>query len=478
MPREADEWEVATFHGQRIGHLHTTIRCVREDGQTMVKVAQSMQISVTRFGDATNMSVECSDRETPDGRLIDFESTANLGAAPMRTTGKVIGNRLELEFQSQGKKRKQVVAWPADASGFLAPLLSLRRAPLKPGETRTVKHLNFDGQISNEEMTARNEEPVELWSGSRRLLKVDSVERIDSQSLSKPPDIRGTLWTDSSGEPLKSWIGSLDITFYRVSEEEALAPVTAQFDLGKATLVKVDREVRRPHDTKWIRYRIHLAGGDPAAAFPAEPSQEVKRIDEHTAEVTVRAVRPGRESGTTAIDAPTDDDLKPNNFIQSDDPRIVAQAKEAADPLRGCPDDADPWKQATALEAYVHRRMTGVDFSQAFATAAEAARTGQGDCKAHAVYLAALARARNIPARVVVGLVYMPQSQTFGGHMWTEVYIGGRWIGLDGTLGKGGIGGGHLKLAHSSMAGVGAYDVLYSMLRVINGLKIEVLDYQ
>jgi hypothetical protein len=480
VPREFDEWEVATFQGQRIGHLHTTVRCVSESGQTRVKVSQSMQVSVRRFGDVTNMGVECSDNETPDGRLIDFESTANLGAAPMRTTGKVVGNRLEVQVESQGQKQTYSVAWPADAGGFLAPLLSLRAAPLKAGEKRTVKHVNFDGQISSDEMTAQKEEEVELWNGSRRLLKVDSIERIDSESLTKPPDIRGTLWTDSSGEPLKSWIGSLGITFYRVSEGEANTPVTAQFDLGKATLVKIEHPVRRPHDTKWIRYRIHLDGGDPLAAFPAGPSQEVKRIDEHTAEVTVRAIRPASNVEKTgsaaktspAADAPTDNDLKPNNFIQSDDPQIVAQAKEAVG------NDTDPWKQALALEAYVHRKMTVIDFSQAFATAAEAARSGKGDCKAHAVYLAALARARNIPARVVVGLVYMPQSQTFGGHMWTEVYVDGRWIGLDGTLGKGGIGGGHLKLAHSSMAGVGAYDVLYSMLRVIQGLKIDVLDYE
>ena len=129
-----------------------------------------------------------------------------------------------------------------------------------------------------------------------------------------------------------------------------------------------------------------------------------------------------------------------------------------------------------ALEAYVHRVMNKEEFfSQAFATAAEAAKNRKGDCKAHAVYLAALARALKIPARVAVGLVYVPQAEAFGGHMWTEVYVGGRWIGLDGALGKGGIGGGHLQLSHGSMAGVAPYDVLLSMLQVIGRLKIEVL---
>jgi transglutaminase-like putative cysteine protease len=150
----------------------------------------------------------------------------------------------------------------------------------------------------------------------------------------------------------------------------------------------------------------------------------------------------------------------------------VAQAKEAAG------SETDPWKVAVALETYVHRVVTMKDFSQALATASEVARNPEGDCTEHAVYLAALARARKIPARVVVGLVYMPQSQTFGCHMWTEVYIAGRWISLDGTLAKGGVGGGHLQLTHSSLAGGAAYNVFFPVMQVVGRLKVEVLDWE
>ena len=62
--------------------------------------------------------------------------------------------------------------------------------------------------------------------------------------------------------------------------------------------------------------------------------------------------------------------------------------------------------------------------------------------------------------------------------MWTEVYVGGRWIGLDGTLAKGGIGGGHLQVAHSPMAGAAAYNVLFPVMQVIGRLKVEVLDWE
>ena len=236
--------------------------------------------------------------------------------------------------------------------------------------------------------------------------------------------------------------------------------------------MKVDRAIPHAHDTQRVCYRIRLDGGDPVSAFPVSLSQAVKRIDEHTAEVTVRAIRPGSDENksTEKSDVPTNADRKPNNFIQSDDPLIINQAKEAAG------DESDSWKVAVALEAFVNRAVTKKDFSQALATASEVARNREGDCKGHAVYLAALARAREIPARVAIGLVYMPQSQAFGYHMWTEVYVKDRWIGLDGTLAKGGIGGGHLQLTHSPLAGAAAYNSFLPVMQIVGQLKVEVLD--
>ena len=173
-------------------------------------------------------------------------------------------------------------------------------------------------------------------------------------------EIQGAVWTNAAGEVLKTWIKPMNMETFRVTKEVALAKTPlAKLDLGEATLVKVDRAIPHAHDTKRVRYRVRLEDGDPLAAFPAGLSQEVKRIDEHTAEITVRAIRPSDDKkadkpgdakgdkSVVASDAPTEADRKPNNFIQSDDPLIVAQAKEAAG------DETEPWKVAVALEAYV-----------------------------------------------------------------------------------------------------------------------------
>ncbi|MGA2253430.1 MAG: transglutaminase family protein [Thermoguttaceae bacterium] len=484
---EFDAWDVVQIKGQRVGYAQTTLRLSEKSGRQVAKLRQVTKFSLQRFGQETSMKMDYSDTETQDGVLIDFELVILQGTTPMRTTGKVVGNRLELQIQSQGQKQNHSVAWPAGAGGLLGAELSIRAKPLEPGEQRTVEYLNMDNQACTGEMTAQKEEPVELLGGTFRLLKIDMVERMAPNAQGQRLAIQGTVWANTAGEVLKTWLKPMSMETLRVTREVALAKTPlAKLDLGETTLVKVDRAIPQAHDTKRVRYRIRLEDGDPIVAFPASLSQTVKRIDEHTAEVTVQAVRPrageNKNAEKSAVpsgdgeadksDLPTDADRKPNNFIQSDDPLIVDQAKEAAG------DETDAWKVVVTLEAFVNRAVTTKDFSQALATASEVAQNREGDCKGHAVYLAALARARKIPARVAIGLVYMPRSHSFGYHMWTEVYVTGRWIGLDGTLANGGIGGGHLTLAHSPLAGVAAYNSFLPVMQVVGQLKVEVLDWE
>ncbi len=116
-----------------MGYLHTTLRLVEESGREVAKVRQVTNLSLQRFGQETRMEIDYSDTETPEGVLIDFEFVMKQGTTPMRTTGKVVGNRLELQIESQGQKQNHSVAWPAGAGGLLGAELSLLAKPLKPG---------------------------------------------------------------------------------------------------------------------------------------------------------------------------------------------------------------------------------------------------------------------------------------------------------------------------------------------------------
>ena len=89
--------------------------------------------------------------------------------------------------------------------------------------------------------------------------------------------------------------------------------------------------------------------------------------------------------------------------------------------------------------------------------------------------LAAVCRARKLPARVAIGLVYYPAARGFAYHMWSEVWIEDRWIPMDATLGQGGIGAAHLKFSHSSLEGSSAFVDMLPVIQAVGRMKLEIL---
>ena len=122
--------------------------------------------------------------------------------------------------------------------------------------------------------------------------------------------------------------------------------------------------------------------------------------------------------------------------------------------------------------------MKKKNFSTALASAAEVAKSLEGDCTEHACLLAAMLRVQKIPSRVAVGLVYADRLAAFGGHMWTEAWLDGKWVPLDATLGKGGIGPGHIKLADSSLADDGPAPVtsFVPLMNMLSNVTIDIVS--
>ncbi|MEN6558761.1 MAG: transglutaminase domain-containing protein [Thermoguttaceae bacterium] len=465
-------WEVYFLQGKRIGYGHTTVRGDREGGQPIVRVDSLNHMAANRAGQTATQDIRTTSVETPDGRLLRFDTEVRMGQKPIRTTGRVRDGRLDMETFAVGKTAtRESVVWPRDAGGPLAMEQSFWRKPMQPGERRTVGTLMVGlNQCGATQMNAKEWEPIELPGGKRTLLRIDTVTRLaDGQTID------GTVWVDRNGEILKTVCPTMGVEINRATKAEALAGSdAAELDLLPSMLVRLDRPLNDAHHTRRVRYVVQLDNDNPVRSLAVGPTQAVRSMDAHTAEVTVYAIRPGRSDGNdaAALDRPTDDDRSPNSYIESNDPQIVADAKSVAGDRR------DPWAIAVALERFVHDSIRRKDFSQAFATAAEVARSHEGDCTEHAVLLAALCRACGIPARVAFGLVYMEGGQAFGYHMWTEVYIDKRWIPIDGTLALGGIGAAHLKIAHTNLKGASAYSAMLPVVKMLGHLKIRAIDVE
>ncbi len=510
-----ETWDAYSMQGIRVGYAHTTATKVVLDGQTLIRTKSEIHISLQRSGQTVTQNLTLASWDTPDGKFVRFESQMNSGGGDVAAVGAVRGRELGIDSTTLGRTESEKIPWQSDWGGLFAPDQSLRKQPLKPGEKRTIRSLSPIGNIAADthfealdyEMVEMplspptrsvsegpktspspptrsvseapsptrsvSESPTQARSASegsprqQRLLKLNSTMEFAGQK------IESLAWMNDEGELVRTLIPGLQQEVTRTTKEDALQHSDQKFDLLVSSTVPLQGTFVNPHTTKRAVYRARVKNGQIAGLFSNGLSQRVKPIDEQTAEITVLAIRPGQPPKIDAgipVPSPTNGDLATSNFIQTDDALIAQMAANIV------PDQRDPWKISVELEKFVGTTVENKNFSTAFATAAEVARSLEGDCTEHAVLLAALCRARKIPARTAFGLVYYPPERGFAYHMWNEVWIHDRWIPLDATLMLSGIGADHIKLGDSNLSGGSPLTDLLSVVQVLGRLDLELVE--
>jgi len=174
------------------------------------------------------------------------------------------------------------------------------------------------------------------------------------------------------------------------------------------------------------------------------------------------------DAAEPAAEKPGPECLAASAYLQSDDPEIQRLARD------NVPPSATPAVKAKYLADWVFRNITKKDYKVGFASAKETVLSREGDCKEHAMLLAALLRAAGVPSRVAVGVTY--SKGQFFGHMWTEAFLND-WTALDPTLLKGEVvDATHIKLVASAMDGPAAGASFISLVQAFDKLKINVQE--
>jgi hypothetical protein len=148
-----------------------------------------------------------------------------------------------------------------------------------------------------------------------------------------------------------------------------------------------------------IRYEIALPDGA-GLSLPETGEQHVEQRGDRLF-VTLCKDLCGREQAPDAAELARY--LQPNSWVDSNDRRIARFA-------RSVPSNGPVGTRMTLLAKAVTARMSGAVEFRHYWTAREAYDKQGGDCTEFAVLLAAVARARGIPTRVVAGMWPMPPS--------------------------------------------------------------------
>ena len=332
-------------------------------------------------------------------------------------------------------------------------------------DTQTTKDgllfSEMSGKIDSVTYTSRGREQLALAGKTYDALRVDVLDRTSG--------IHSKLWVDAStGLLLKSMHPFRDT--YLI--DESIKERVSRADLNDYLFAHVDTVIADPLGISYMKVKATLQPGGlwltpgglnvPGQKF--EGTVENNRVD------GIFEISHARYDGLNASPFPHDFSgvdslipyLNPGDMIESNDPALMAKAKEIA------AGSADIWTAATRLSRWVSEEI-GYDIPGG-GSALHTFNTRLGDCGSHSYLLAAFCRAVGIPSRVVFGCLYVPQyGGGFGQHGWNEVYMGSAgWIPVDATA---------REIDYVDCSHIRLGEVV-SRATMFNPVKMEILDYR
>lgn len=470
--RAEDSWDAVFLAGNKIGYIHTFIEKVTEKNRPLNRVRVDTVLSFRRGDDVVTQKMMYGTIETPEGEVLRLDTRTLTSDNEIRVYGDVVKGQMRLILEGTKQRQEQIIPWGPEVRGPYAAEQSMARKPIAEGEGRTLKMYIPDlNRVVDIELKGGPTSDIELGDGMKRpLRRVDQIATLDGKIR---PELGAILWVDAAGQILKQDVDLLGgMTTYRTTEEGAKAPGgRIKYDQIRGTIVKTSRDIPNPYQTTYIKYQVTLKDEDPAQIFPNDRRQTLTPSgDGKSATMIINTMGPNDgEPGSE----PGPEFLRPNGVVTSADSRV----KRLADRAVGAA--VAPWDQAVAINKWVFQNVRS-NFETTFAPASEAAVNLAGDCTEHSVLAAAMSRAKGIPSRVAVGLIYVDSKELktkgFGFHMWHEVFVNGRWVALDSSFDQSQVDATHIKLSDSSLEGVSPFESFLPILRVQGKVTIEPLE--
>ncbi len=467
-----DRWYIVKMDGAKIGWLHESQ--VEGDNGHIVSAMQ-MKMSIGRMGQSVDIDMRTEFVETADGEPVSMLNVQDMGLYTIETRYAFKEDGVEVTSVQAG--RETTKTQPRPEGDWLTPG-EVHRFVAKRLEAGAEKiaYETLDPSTGLAPMGIRQrvlgETTIEVLGKT-----VPAIEWEVQQSI-----MPGTSreFVDLQGIPLRMNVPLGGMSMEIIAADKALA--TADFDapeMMNTSFVRVEKNIDDERNTRRASYLLTHTGEDikdlcKAGIFLDAGVQRVERVNNSTVRVRIDLDdnRPAKVSDELRADA-----LGSSVYIDPTDEKIRELTNKAIGDLAG---RLTPAGAAARIETFVREYVTNKALGVGFATSSEVCRTREGDCSEHAMLLAAMLRARDIPSQVVTGLVYadgfMGERQIFGYHMWAQALltIDGeeRWVDFDAAIGT--MDATHIAISRSTMADDDPVTGMLDMISVFGALEIEV----
>ncbi len=428
-----EDWYGLYMQSQKIGFLHRTRGPVDQDGESVIELRDEVEIRAMVLG---------GERSTKIVEILKFEPTP-----PFRLT-----HAFSMTEQSGDSKTVTVErtddgyqAEICDGVGCRPHATDIRRHTLndalaaeiwvstrpQPGTT-----LKTDSLVIGDLKT--NQDEMELVAYRETFVDGISIPYVDIRFSDAHYGISGNMRLTESGRLLNGTLaGAFDI---RLEPKEVATAIDLSTDLFLLQAVRVDQSLGDPGSLKKMVLELKL-NSDIAEAdlqIPSSGNQSwvcgtrACRLILDT--VPQRSVTADEQEVAEALEATVSYPAE-LDAVQELAAEVVKGARSTREQVR---------KLSEFVAGYIVDSYTAEPLSLT-----DLLEDPRGDCTEHALLFITLARALDIPAREVTGLLYTEHpNQSFGGHAWAEVVLDGEWIEVDPTWDEVPPSAGHIRLGH------------------------------
>ncbi|TWU18937.1 Transglutaminase-like superfamily protein [Allorhodopirellula heiligendammensis] len=394
-----------------------------------------------------------------DGGLVRSDSKFRIG--PVEQSRLVEVSEKQIRFTADGFSNTQskTIALPGILAGPLAVYRSLLGHPLAPHKQRKMTLL-LPLQESTADLRIEGQPPALARRLTDQGVVMDSLrEAIAVVAIDASRQRQQYFWYDDQGVVQATNVSGDPRFTYRCEENqynELAKPVLQQ---QYPVVVDVPGEQIAPGQLTLLALDVEQSPNSLASTtstwpgITAAPRQYVQEIDSSHQRVVMAgpAVSLAKFAGLSPrYDSPVElADLAETpvlNYRSTGVKKVLGVAATMA----GTSNE----EKAVELNRTVHSLLSFVPLSTGVRSASDIAQTGLADSTEHAILLAAMLRANYIPARLAVGLRYLPEAADesvspdslssadptptypFVYHAWVTAKVEDGWIALDPTTGQ------------------------------------------
>ena len=437
-----EEWWGVFYRGEQIGFASQVIT-PRTKGY---KLQDRSMMNLNMLGTIQPTTTELEMDANEDWILERFAFELRSKEIRFSARGQMNGTKLQLTVDSGGHQSSRE--------------LILRQAPyllaaLKPyvvtQQLETGKKFlfsTFDPSTLSEQVT------TVVIEGREQLHIADRTE----PAVRLRQSFRGISvisWVDGQGRTLKEESpAGFSIVRQEMSTAKNLPARAVSLDLIAQTAVPVATKITDPQTQRALQLKL---GGVNLANFRLNGGRQ--KLSQDQLEIRLEDLNQLSLPKIPVRDTRLASYLQPTPFLQTDHPKIQALVAQI---LNG---ERDGYRAAIKIKDWIYKEIAKQP-TVSIPDALEVLQTRSGDCNEHTVLFNTLARAAGIPAKTVVGVVYLRGA--FYYHAWSEVWLGD-WVSLDSVLNQFPADVTHVKFLE------GEIDRQIEILQLIGNLKIEVL---